>query len=157
MDAPIYSFLSVAAALFVLRDTTRCTAPRVGWMVASALAWPIAVPVWLATRPLRSGEHRSGGRAWKMLRYFALAWTILWGAQTLVTLGVGAVVAGTARSQADRASGLGMMRLMASIHGVLWFFPALGALLLGLALRKPAVVEHGLDARTWRPDQPRAV
>jgi hypothetical protein len=37
-----------------------------------------------------------------------------------------------------------MVVLLAVIYGVLWFFPALGALLLGLVLRKPAVVEHGL-------------
>ena len=143
MDAPIYLILSGAAALFVLRDAARRKAAQAGWAVASVLAWPIALPLWLATRPLRAGERRSGGRAWNGLRYFALAWTILWGAQVLGTLGVGVVVAGTARSEADRASGLSMVVLLAVIYGVIWFFPAVGALLLGLALRKPAIVERG--------------
>ena len=147
MDAPLYLYLSVAAALFVFWDATRRKVAQAGWMAVSALAWPIAVPVWLATRPLRSGERRTGGRGWNVLRYFVLVWTILWGAQMLVTLGVGAVVAGTARSEADRASGLGMVVLMAFIYGALWFFPALGALLLGLALRKRAAVEHGPTPR----------
>ena len=145
MDTPLYLLLSVAAALFVLRDAARRKAARAAWAVAAALAWPIALPLWMATRPLRAGERRSGGRAWNGLRYFALSWTVLWGAQLLAALGVGAVVAGTARSEADRASGLGMVVLLAVIYGVIWFFPALGALLLGLVLRKPAVVEHGPD------------
>jgi hypothetical protein len=143
MDAPLYLCLSVAAALFVLWDATRRTAARAGWAVASLLAWPIALPFWMATRPLRAGERRAGGRAWNVLRHFALAWTILWVAQMLLTLGVGAVVAGTARSEADRVSGLGMVVLMTGIYAVLWFFPTVASLLLGLALRKPAVVERG--------------
>ena len=88
-------------------------------------------------------RYLQGGRAWNVLRYFALTWTALWGAQVLMTLGVGVVVASTARSEADRASGLSMVVLMSVIYGVLWVFPTVGAHLLGLVLRKPTTVEHG--------------
>jgi len=99
----------------------------------------------MATRPLRLGEVRRGGRAWNLLRHLALAWTLLWGAHLVVTVGVGAVVASTGQTKADRDSGLSMVMLIAVIYAVVWLFPTLGALLLGLFLRRPDDVEYGPD------------
>jgi hypothetical protein len=143
MDGPLYLYLTAAGVLFVLWDATRRKAARATWAVASALAWPIVLPCWLATRPLQTGERRTGGRAWNVLRYFALTWTGLWGAQLLLTLGAGALGAGTARSGEERASALGFAILFAIISVVAWLVPATVALLIGLALRRPATVEHG--------------
>jgi hypothetical protein len=125
MNALIYMLLTVVAALFVLWDGAQRGAARAGWTVAALVAWPIALPLWMATRPLRVGERRVGGRAWNVLRYFTLVWTILWGVKLVVVLG------------------LRLAPLLAVIYVGIWIVPALGALLLGLALRKQAIVEHG--------------
>jgi hypothetical protein len=143
MDGPLYLYLTAASVVYVLWDATRRKAARAVWAVASALAWPIVLPCWLATRPLLSGEQRTGGRAWNVLRSFVLTWTGLWGAQLLVTLGVGALGAGTARSDEERASALGFAILFAIISVVAWLVPTAAAMLIGLAVRRPATVEHG--------------
>jgi hypothetical protein len=143
IDTALYLYMSVGAALFVLWDATRRKAPRLSWVAGTVLAWPLVLPLWLATRPLRSGEIRRGGRAWNILRLFALAWSILWGGHFLLALGLAVVTGVTSRSAADRASGVGLVLLLAAIYVVVWLFPALGALGLGWLLRKPEVTERG--------------
>jgi hypothetical protein len=143
MDVPLYVCTTAAAVVFVLRDVGRRRAGRFAWGAATALAWPIVLPFWLATRQLRPGERRAGGRSWSLLRSFALVWTFLWSVQIAGTLGVGVVVARPYRSAADRASGAGLVGLLALAQGLAWLIPTVGALLLGLALRDRAAVEHG--------------
>jgi hypothetical protein len=144
-DAPLYLYLSIAVTLFVLWDTARRGIARVRWAIGSALAWPVVLPAWMCMRPLRTGEVRRGGRAWNLLRYFALAWTLLWGAHLAVTVGVGAVVAGTSESKSDRDAGLSMVVLLGGMYLVIWLVPALGALLLGALLRRSDQIERGPD------------
>jgi hypothetical protein len=143
MDAPLYLYLSIAVTLFVVWDAARRGAARARWAIAAALAWPVALPIWLTIRPLRSGELRRGGRASNLLRHFALAWSILWGAHLAVTAGIGIVVATSEQDRSGRDSGLSMVVLISLIFAVIWLIPALGALLLGWLLRRPDAVEHG--------------
>jgi Na+/proline symporter len=82
-----------------------------------------------------------------VLRHFALVWTLLWGAHLLVTAGVGVVLTRAAETESDRSSGLSMVVLLAVIYGVVWLVPAVGALLLGLVLRKSSVVERRPESR----------
>jgi hypothetical protein len=138
-------YLTAAVTIFVLWDAGRRRAARVLWTIATLALWPIVLPIWLAVRPLRRGEQRRGGRAWMLLRSFALTWTLLWGSHLVVTVGVGTVVAGTSQTRAERDSGLSMIVLVGAIFGVIWLLPALGALLLGLLLRRPEALESGPD------------
>jgi hypothetical protein len=143
MDASLYLYLTVAVSLFVTWDATRRGATRLGWAVATVIAWPIMLPIWMTTLPLRAGEVRRGGRASNLLRQLALAWSILWGSHLVVAAGVGVVVATTEQDRSGRDSGLSMVILIAVILAAIWLVPALGALLLGWLLRRPDVAEHG--------------
>jgi len=100
-------------------------------------------PVYLAKRPLRSGETRDGGAAWNVLRKFALFWTIVMAALTIGGFIRAALTSPTPSSDAalfgaalGTAVGLGFM-------GTVWFFPTVGAVVLGLLLKKSSVVERG--------------
>jgi hypothetical protein len=47
------------------------------WTAGTILLGPVILPVWLASRPLNRGEVREGGRAWNILKNFAVLWTVV--------------------------------------------------------------------------------
>lgn len=138
-----YFVLYVIAAIWVFIDAKKRLVNGIPWSICTVIFGPLVVPIYLAKRPLKSGEVREGGVAWNVLKNFALFWTI-----TMLVAGVAGMigvskVAETAHSDAEKAGvGIGMAigfgLLVAS-----WFFPMVGALVLGMFLKKSTVVEKG--------------
>ena len=103
-----------------------------GWALGTLAVWLFVVPLYFAQRHLRAGETREGGDGWNYLKTFAVLWTIVMlavGAHYILAASEVASTAHTGAAQAGAAIGgtLGF--------GVVWFFPVVGALLLGLVLK----------------------
>lgn len=152
-----YWVLSAALALWVCVDGMRRSGfSGIFWGVGTFLLAPLVLPVYFAVRPLREGETREGGKAWNVLKGFALTWTLL-----MVASGISGVMAlseqaaltqeATDAEKAGTAIG-GVIGLM--ILAVVWFFPMVGAMLLGFFLRKSSVVERGPTGRQAEAQSP---
>jgi hypothetical protein len=111
-----------------------------GWALGTLVLWLFVVPLYFAQRHLRAGETREGGDGWNYLKTLALLWTIVMlavGAHHILAASEVASTAHTSAAQAGAAIGVTLG------FGVGWFFPVLGALLLGLVLKKSSIVERG--------------
>lgn len=98
---------------------------------------------YFAKRPLRVGEVRDGGTTWNVLKNFAFFWTILVAVAAIWGMADVSKYSSTLQSETETAGatigtalGLGMIR-------ALWFFPFIGAVVLGLILKKSSIVEKG--------------
>ena len=78
----LFVFVPLAIWMFIDAKRRRYDAGK-WWAVATALFCPVTAPVYFASRNLRKGESREGGRAWNVLKNFAIFWT--------VTMAIGAV------------------------------------------------------------------
>jgi Kef-type K+ transport system membrane component KefB len=138
-----YIIVNVIFAIWVLVDGKKRKAKVIPWSIGTLLLGPIVLPVYVAKRPLKSDEVREGGTGWNVLRNFAIFWTIfmvvaaMWG---MATVSEQAAMLQTDAEKAGTAIGtvLGLAMIAA-----LWFFPMLGALVLGLFLKKSSIVEKG--------------
>lgn len=134
-----YGAVSVASAVFVFFDARSRgvrTGDAAGFAFLALLLWPVVIPVYLAKRPLRNGETREGGAAWNVIRNLVLMWTAIcafWGAKAFVI---------EARNYDPELEAWGLMGEWMGIF-VLWIVPAAGALIVGMLLRRPSVVETG--------------
>jgi hypothetical protein len=111
-----------------------------GWALGTLAVWLFVVPLYFAQRHLRAGETREGGDGWNYLKTFAVLWTIVMlavGAHYILAASEVASTAHTGAAQAGAAIGVTLG------FGVVWFFPVVGALLLGLVLKKTSIVEKG--------------
>jgi hypothetical protein len=138
-----YLGVYAAFAIWVLVDSSRRRIGPLAWTLGTLVLGPIVLPVYFAKRPLRSGETREGGTAWNILRSFALLWTV-----AMAAAGVSAMVSvsahtATLQSDAEKAGAAIGTALGLGLIGALWFFPMLGALVLGLILKKSSVLEKG--------------
>ena len=130
-------------AVWVLVDGLSRHANGVLWALGTLLLGPIILPIYLAKRPLKMGEVREGGAAWNILKNFALLWTLLMGVVGVVSLvAIGHSTTHLHSSAEQAGAALGTVLGLGFI-GALWFFPMLGALVLGLLLKKSSVVERG--------------
>lgn len=140
-----YFLLYGVFALWVLYDglSRRMGASAILWTVGTAVVGPIVLPIYLALRPLKQGEVREGGKAWNVLKNFAILWTIVMLIGSVAALM--AMAKGTTGLTSDAAragAGIGML-LGIGILGAAWFFPTMGAALLGFLLKKNTIVENG--------------
>jgi hypothetical protein len=133
----------VPFAVWIFFDARKREEKSILWAIGTALLGIIVLPVWFAKRPLLAGEVREGGTAWNILKNFALFWTILMVVGAISTMvgvsqGVNAIQddAELAGAAIGTALGLGLI-------GALWFFPMVGALVLGFFLKKSSVIERG--------------
>src|SRR6202008_3368292 len=132
-------------ALWVLIDglSRKMGIPAVLWTIGTAVVGPIVLPVYLASRPLKQSEVREGGKAWNILKNFAILWTIVMIIASIAGLMAMAKGATGLTSNAARAgAGIGML-LGIGILAAAWFFPTMGAALLGFLLKKNTIVETG--------------
>jgi hypothetical protein len=83
-----YLLLYGLLAVWVLFDSLsrRLGGLAVLWVVGTILLGPITLPLYLACRPLRQSEVREGGKAWNVLKNFAILWTIVMAIVTLATM-----------------------------------------------------------------------
>lgn len=132
-------------ALWVLWDGfgRKMGAGTVLWGAGTFILGPIVLPVYLAKRPLKSGEVREGGTGWNVLKNFAILWTIVMAVASIVGLMAVSQATVGLKSDAERAgAGIGMVLGMGLLAAV-WFFPTMGAALLGFLLKKNSIVEKG--------------
>ena len=111
------------------------------WAIGTVLLGVIILPIYIAKRPLKVNEVREGGLAWNLLKNFALSWTLL-----MVAISISAISAaaqtdmGSGAEAAGSAIGIGIVVV---ILAVVWFFPMVGAVVLGFFLKNSAIVERG--------------
>lgn len=130
-------------AIWVLVDSLKRKAKTILWVIGTVLLGPIILPVYIATRPLKTNEVREGGTAWNIFKNFVLFWTTL-----MVVAAIWCVVVIGKVSTAPEITTEGLAKSAGATLGLpliaaLWFFPTLGALLLGFFLKKSSVVEKG--------------
>jgi len=112
------------------------------WAIATAILGPVTAPIYLAIRPLKSTEKREGGRAWNILRNFALFWTI-----TMFVAGIAgmtnasSVAAGASNEYEEAGAAIGMALGMGLLFFA-WLVPMMGAVALGFFL-KTSDIEQG--------------
>lgn len=138
-----YFIIYIAIAIWVFRDSKARRINGMPWAVCTAILGPTVVPVYLAKRPLKSGEIREGGIAWNILKNFALFWTL-----TILVVGLAGMVnasnaAKNAHSDAEKAgAGCGIVAGV-GILIAMWFIPMICALVLGFFLKNSTVLEKG--------------
>ena len=140
-----YFILFGLLALWVGFDASRRNLGAVKailWAIGTFLLGVIVVPIYLAKRPLKANQVREGGFAWNVLKNFALTWTILMVAISISA--IGAAVGGTnVNSDAEAAGAAIGVSIVVVILAVTWFFPMVGAIVLGFFLKNSAIVERG--------------
>ncbi|MFB3778479.1 MAG: hypothetical protein ACE141_12755 [Bryobacteraceae bacterium] len=140
-----YFLLYGVFALWVLFDSLsrRMGISAALWTAGTAVLGPIVLPIYIALRPLHLGEVREGGRAWNVLKNFAILWTI---AMVVVTVAVMKTIAevtkGVSTDAARAGAGIGIV-LGIGLLAAAWFIPTFGAALLGFLLKKNTMVETG--------------
>lgn len=136
---PLIPFLLAAIiATWIAFDGYRRGSPLgVVWAIVALFVLPVALPIHLATRPLKGRETREGGMVWNLLKNFALTWTACIAAAALFFIWIGS---------ASSSAGTMLTVVSMVMLGMLWFFPMIVALMLGFFLRKPHVIERGPDA-----------
>ncbi len=85
--------ISLVLAVWVSRDAARRqtqTAPFL-WALGVLLFWILFFPLYLAKRPLKAGEVRSGGRGWNFMKNLAIVVTAY--VPVVVVLGLADVAA----------------------------------------------------------------
>ena len=139
-----YFILFGLLALWVGFDASRRNlgaAKAILWAIGTFLLGVIVMPIYIAKRPLKVNEVREGGLAWNLLKNFALTWTVLMVAISISALGA---AAGTnVNSDAEAAGAAIGFSIVVVILAVVWFFPMVGAIVLGFFLKNSAIVERG--------------
>ena len=131
--------ISVALAVWVGRDaSTRQTqtAPFL-WGLGVFLFWLLFFPLYLAKRPLKAGEVRSGGRGWNFMKNLAIAVTVY--VPVVVILGLSDIAAQATSSEEVVA----LIVFFVLLVGSMWLVFAGGVLVIGLILKKSSTIERG--------------
>lgn len=140
-----YFLLYGIFALWVLFDgiSRKVGAVLAFWVLGTAVLGPLILPVYLATRPLEGGEVREGGKAWNVLKNFAILWTIVMAIVTVVWfLQIGRLSGGATGDAETFGKGIGILAGITALMAV-WFFPTMGAAMIGFFLKKNTIVETG--------------
>lgn len=143
-----YLIFNVILGTWLLIDASR---RKVGggtivmYVIGAVVLSVLVVPFYVALRPLKAGETRDGGAAWNVLKWFALLWTVGWALFTAnVFLDLLPLAAESVGGTVGFGIGLGL-------YGCMWFVPLVGALVLGLFLKK-STVETGPTPPLAAPD-----
>ena len=139
-----YFILFGLLALWVGFDASKRNlgaAKAVLWAIGTFLLGVIVMPIYIAKRPLKANEVREGGLAWNLLKNFALTWTVLMVAISISALG--AATGTNVNSDAEAAGAAIGFSIVVVILAVVWFFPMVGAIVLGFFLKNSAIVERG--------------
>lgn len=114
-----------------------------GWAIGTLVLWLFIVPLYVAKRNLRAGETREGGAEWNFFKSLVVLWTIIMLAVGVHYILTASEVASTAHTGAEQTGAAIGVTLGVVVIAAIWFFPVVGALLLGLVLRKTGIVEKG--------------
>jgi hypothetical protein len=147
MEGYMWYFVVVGlAAIYVIVDGFRRNAPLPGIVLGllTFLFLPLGLPLWLALRPLRGTETREGGKAWNILKSFALMWTAFMLLISILSVsGMGSL--SPTQSDAEAVGQVLGVSLGFGLLGCIWFVPMVGAVVLGFFLKKSSVIEYGPD------------
>lgn len=129
--------------VWVFTDARQRKANPIVWAIGTLLFAPMVLPFYFAKRPLKNGEVREGGFAWNTIRGFAVTWTIVM--ITAAVLGLAKVgdQSREPQSSAERTGTAIGTTVGLGLIGAIWFFPVMGALVLGLILKKSSEIEKG--------------
>jgi hypothetical protein len=138
-----YIVFNLIFAIWVLVDSRKRKANALFWTIGTLLLGPIVLCVYFAKRPLMAGEVREGGTAWNIVKNFAFFWTIL-----MLFAAVWGIISvsediSTSQSEVGKAGAIIGTALGLGVIATLWFFPMVGAVVLGFFLKKSSVVEKG--------------
>ena len=131
--------ISLVLAVWVGRDAGRRqthTSPFL-WGFGVFLFWTLFFPLYLAKRPLKAGEVRSGGRGWNFMKNLAIVVTAY--VPVAVVLGLSDAVAQV--TSAEEA--VALVAIFILLVGLMWLVFAGGILLIGLIIKKSSVIERG--------------
>lgn len=158
-----YLLVDACFAIWLFLDAKKRKVNGIPWAIGALLVGPVVLPVYLAKRPLKDGEVREGGTAWNILKNFAIFWTILWAVAAIWGMaGIGEHKASLKTeakqelseyfgdeeaeelaSEAVEAGAAIGATLGLGLIFVVWFFPMLGAIVIGFFLKKSSIVEKG--------------
>lgn len=142
-----YFGLNLIIALWVFFDArSRKMEQPILWAVRTFVIMIIVMPFYLAKRPLKEGEVREGGTAWNVIKSFAIFWTVFMFVAGMAGMISAGHVVTNARSGAEQAgAAIGTALGLGMIIG-LWVVVLVGALAIGLFLKKSSIVEKGPTA-----------
>ena len=139
-----YWLLNIAVAFWVFKDAqSRRMDNPIAWAVGIFFIMIAALPFYYSKRNLKSGEVREGGTAWNVIKIFSLAWTV-----TMFIASIAGLISATssvspygssayqAGAAIGTAMGMGMMLMI-------WIIFLVGALVIGLFMKKSSIVETG--------------
>ena len=147
VDAALYSALGI----WVLLDSTKRRMNPIFWTLGTVILGPVVAPFYLAERPLKAGETREGGTAWNVLKWFVMFWTLFMVVAAVAGLIDANEVTPTPHGKAETAAAVIATVLGLGFLGAVWFFPVVGALVLGLFLRKSSMVKKDRQDRSAPP------
>ena len=139
-----YWVLNFAIALWVFFDArSRKMEQPILWGIGTLLLMIIVIPFYFAKRPLKTGEIREGGTGWNVIKTFAIFWTVTMFVAGIMGMNAASNVVTKASSNAEQAgAAIGTALGFGMILG-LWFMVVVGALVIGLFLKKSSIIEEG--------------
>jgi len=138
-----YIILYTVFAIWVFIDALGRKAKSVPWAIGTFFLGPVILPIYIAKRPLKSGEIREGGTAWNILKNFAIFWTILMAVAFIWGMVATSVNIPMLQSEAEKAGFAIGTTIGLTMIGALWFFPFTATVVLGLILKKSSIIEKG--------------
>ena len=139
-----YFVLGTLCAIAIVLDARKRKAVRLAGWAPAAIILPFAfVPIYKAIRPLEAAEVREGGTAWNILRDFALMWTLIAAVSAGIAVAGISPAAFSSGSSAEQAAYVFGVTIGLGAYGALWLFPVVGALVIGLFVKQPLLVEKG--------------
>jgi hypothetical protein len=139
-----YLILNAIIAVWVFFDAKKRKMDQpITWSIGVFLLMIVVIPFYFAKRPLLPGEVREGGTAWNVIKSFAIFWTLF----MFIAGFSGMIAASNSVSQhhdqyAQAGAAIGTAIGVSMIMG-LWFVVLVGALVIGLFLKKNSLVERG--------------
>lgn len=132
-----YFIFNIALAIWIYLDARVRKSNWIPYVIGSVFLGVFVFPFYMAKRNLLPGEVREGGFGWNVVKNFLLIWTLGIASIAFLTM---AKVGEKGDISGAQALGVG---LGLGFLGMIWFFPFVGGLILGLMLKKSSVVENG--------------
>ena len=155
----VVSFLiAIVLAIWTFRDAKRrqTQTPPFWWSLGVLFVSAVFFPLYLAKRPLKASEVREGGLKWNFLKNFAIYFTVI---MPLATVAVAFESAAEEANTSEEA--IGWIIATIAMGAIMWLVVAGIALVLGLLLKKDALIERGptgplAQVSGWQSTEPRS-
>ena len=137
----VYYVLNIIFAVWVGIDSSDRKSNTWVWSILTLFFGGLVIAVYIAVRPLKENESRKGGRAWNILKNFAIFWTaqIITVSLYLIT-GISNIISGSVSEIEFILLGFGGFVFLI-LFAVVLIVPVVIALTIGLLLRKKNIIE----------------